>query len=212
MKVTQQLSLFPSPFCGHYLCNLGLQPTYCWEARQIPENQGFFEGVSSCSFKWRSSIGRFIKKWWSSSEDLAKSGYIPDAGVHFFNQPSMFMATHWKRNIEIWRFSLFFFSHFWQWKPSKITTSFLNFLNFTFWLHFASKNTCKIPTATGIWTTNLAVAFRLINLSTGSWILTTKIKASSMITPSFRHYRLSNYVSLRCIRRNLKTQMQLVQF
>jgi hypothetical protein len=33
-----------------------------------------------------------------------------------------------------------------------------------------------------------------------------------MITPSFRHYRLSNYVSLRCIRRNLKTQMQLVQF
>ncbi len=32
----------------------------------------------------------------------------------------IFMARHWKNNIQIWKFSIYFFNFKW-WKPSKIT-------------------------------------------------------------------------------------------
>jgi hypothetical protein len=41
---------------------------------------------------------------WKEVIILAKSGYRSDRKYKILNQPSIFMATGWKPNIEIWQF------------------------------------------------------------------------------------------------------------
>jgi hypothetical protein len=41
-----------------------------------------------------------------------------DLANQIFSHPFIFLAKHWKLNIKIWPFSLFFFSHtYGNWKP-----------------------------------------------------------------------------------------------
>jgi hypothetical protein len=85
---------------------------------------------------WWSSIGRcrknlviFIRKI------LVKSGYKPHKNYKI-NQPSIFMATHWKLNMKIWPFLLsppHLTSGYWN-PPKSLHSQFFNF-----WQNFTRK-------------------------------------------------------------------------
>lgn len=74
--------------------------------------------------KWISSLGRF-------SQIRLKTKYEIQV---FFIHPSIFLAKHWKPNIESWQFSPFLIN-FGDWKPPKS-------LNFRVFFNFAKKEKC----------------------------------------------------------------------